>query len=344
MFANAWNSYTVSGNNEVRIVTTDDGVYVRLSYKVYSSQVPSVVNWGNIYGNSCRHEIFVNLDGSDTAFGEKIFKITAMANGYNRMFQGKGTSFEELHSDITNTSVEGLEYWTDANGIAYDTAGQTGVMWYNVYISYGLGGVTQKPSSIGFALNLDGSNETKPETYTKLTNKSVAFANATKAMANGYKFEVAADNGAIYVRMAVPLNNATADSYVDWNNGWGNGHAKDMFINVNTSVTTANTNNLFKVTAFTNGYNRMFRGGGSNWDAGELHSGITNTSVEGLEYWTDANGVVYDIGGQTGEMWYCFKLSYTLAGLSGKPAQIGIAAGGVANEINPTLYTTVNLA
>lgn len=345
VFANAWNSYTVAGNNEVRIVTTDDGVYVRLSYKVYSSQVPSVVNWGNIYGNSCRHEIFVNLDGSDTAFGGKIFKITAMANGYNRMFQGKGTSFEELHSDITNTSVEGLEYWTDANGIAYDTAGQTGVMWYNVYISYGLGGVTQKPSSIGFALNPEGSNETKPETYTKLTNKSAAFANATKATANGYKFEVAADESAIYVRMAVPVNNENIPSVVNWDNIWGGAHPREMFINVNTGVTTANTNNLFKITGMENSYNRMFRGGGSNWDAGELHSGITNdNSVEGLEYWTDANGVVYDIGGQTGKMWYCFKLSYSLAGLSGKPAQIGIAAGGVANETDPTLYTTVNLA
>lgn len=345
VFANAWNSYTVAGNNEVRIVTTDDGVYVRLSYKVYSSEVPSVVNWDNIWGNSCRHEMFVNLDGSDTAFSGKVFKITAMANGYNRMFRGNGTDFEELHSDITNTSVEGLEFWTDANGIMYDVDGQTGVMWYNAYISYSLGGIEQKTSSIGFALNPDGSNETKPETYTLLTNKNAVFAGAVKATANNYKFEVAADESAIYVRMAVTVSNENIPSVVNWDNIWGGAHPRDMFINVNTGVTTANTNNLFKITGMENGYNRMFRGGGSNWDAGELHSGITNdNSVEGLEYWTDANGVVYDITGQTGEMWYCFKLSYSLAGLSEKPAQIGIAAGGVASETDPTLYTTVHLA
>ena len=92
-----------------------------------------------------------------------------------------------------------------------------------------------------------------------------------------------------------------------------------------------------------NGYNRMFRGGGASWDAGELHSDITNTNnVEGLEYWTDANGLVYDIGGQTGEMWYCFRLTYSLAGLSGKPAQVGIAAG-IGEETNPAVYQNVTL-
>ncbi len=347
VFANAWNSYTVAGNNTVVVAATDDGVYFKVSYKVYSSEVPSVANWDNIWGNSCRHEIFINLDGSSTAFNTNVFKITAMTNGYNRMFRGGGANWDagELHSDITNRSVAGLEYWTDANGIEYDTANQTGVMWYCVYISYSLGGgtLTQKTSSIGFALNPDGANEMKPETYTVLTDKTLPFANAVKTTMNGNKFEVAADDTAIYVRMAVSVNNENLPSEVNWSNLYGGAHPRDMFINVNVGVTQQNTANLFKITGMENGYNRMFRGGGASWDAGELHSDITNTNnVEGLEYWTDANGLVYDIGGQTGEMWYCFRLTYSLAGLSGKPAQVGIAAG-IGEETNPAVYQNVTL-